>query len=188
MKIYKGRTPKEQRAANALQARRWRAKHPSYAKKSHEYWQKNPEKRRKARLKFRLKKRNWTVEQYEKATIEQRGVCAICQNSLRLYPDHNHATNTPRSLLCGNCNSGLGHFRDNPAYLTKAIEYLEKWKVKKISFYDPSGGWKYGFPREYKPLPNESLEETLLRDGYPQREIDNAGAKYCRFWESDDKL
>lgn len=47
--------------------------------------------------------------------------------------------------------------------------------------YDPPSGWKYGFPRPYNPLPNESLADTLLRDGYPQREIDNGGARHCRF-------
>lgn len=41
--------------------------------------------------------------------------------------------------------------------------------------YDPPSGWKYGFPKPYHPLPNESLEDTLLRDGYPQKEIDNHG-------------
>jgi hypothetical protein len=39
----------------------------------------------------------------------------------------------------------------------------------------------YGFPKQYSPLAGETLEQTLLRDGYPQIEIDNAGAKYCRF-------
>jgi len=47
--------------------------------------------------------------------------------------------------------------------------------------YDPPNGWMYGFPKPYKPLPNETLEQTLLRDGYPQHEIDNGGAKHCRF-------
>lgn len=41
--------------------------------------------------------------------------------------------------------------------------------------YDPPGGWMYGFPKEYRPLPGESLRETLLRDGYPQKEIDALG-------------
>ena len=47
--------------------------------------------------------------------------------------------------------------------------------------YDPPSGWRYGFPKPYRPLEGETLEDTLLRDGYPQREIDNGGAKYCRF-------
>src|SRR5690606_34385280 len=47
--------------------------------------------------------------------------------------------------------------------------------------YDPPAGWRYGFPKPYRPLANESLADTLLRDGYPQREIDNGGARHCRF-------
>lgn len=47
--------------------------------------------------------------------------------------------------------------------------------------YDPPSGWKYGFPKPYRPLDGESLEQTLLRDGYPQKEIDNGGARHCRF-------
>jgi hypothetical protein len=42
--------------------------------------------------------------------------------------------------------------------------------------YDPPSGWKYGFPKPYLPTEGETLEQTLLRDGYPQREIDNGGA------------
>jgi hypothetical protein len=37
--------------------------------------------------------------------------------------------------------------------------------------YDPPSGWKYGFPKPYRPKQDESLSETLLRDGYPQHEI-----------------
>ena len=48
--------------------------------------------------------------------------------------------------------------------------------------YDPPVGWRYGFPRPYRPLPNEELKDTLLRDGYPQKEIDNGGAKHVRFF------
>lgn len=46
--------------------------------------------------------------------------------------------------------------------------------------YDPPSGWRYGFPRPYNPLPNESLKDTLIRDGYPEKEAE-FGAKYCRF-------
>lgn len=37
--------------------------------------------------------------------------------------------------------------------------------------YDPPSGWKYGFPKPYKPLPGESTAETLLRDGYPPEAV-----------------
>jgi hypothetical protein len=55
-------------------------------------------------------------------------------------------------------------------------------------FYDPPSGWMYGFPKPYKPLDGESLTETLLRDGYPQKEIDNGGAKHVRFIGVRDEL
>ena len=51
--------------------------------------------------------------------------------------------------------------------------------------YDPPGGWRYGFPKPYKPLPGESLEDTLRRDGYPDKEIRSGGAKYCRFFGNE---
>lgn len=57
-----------------------------------------------------------------------------------------------------------------------------------MRIYDPPAGWRYGFPREYKPLPGESVEETLLRDGYPQKEIDLGGAEHVRFWETKETL
>lgn len=55
--------------------------------------------------------------------------------------------------------------------------------------YDPPGGSLYGFPKEYKPLEGETLEETLVRDGYSAKEFDIKGKAYgVRFWESaDDK-
>lgn len=56
---------------------------------------------------------------------------------------------------------------------------------EKITLYDPPAGWRYGFPKPYQPLEGESLEETLLRDGYPQHEIDNGGSTHVRFWDTE---
>lgn len=50
--------------------------------------------------------------------------------------------------------------------------------------YDPPSGWCYGFPKAYQPLKGESLEETLLRDGYPQEKICEKTLSRVRFWES----
>lgn len=47
--------------------------------------------------------------------------------------------------------------------------------------YDPPEGWRYGFPKRYNPLPGESLEETLRRDGYPDGHIKAGLADHCRF-------
>lgn len=57
----------------------------------------------------------------------------------------------------------------------------------KITIYDPPSGWRYGFPRQYKPRTSETLEQTLLRDGYPQQELDWGAAKYVRFWDTEDE-
>lgn len=54
--------------------------------------------------------------------------------------------------------------------------------------YDPPSGWKYGFPKEYKPIKGETLVQTLLRDGYPQKEIDNGGGTHVRFLGSKEEL
>jgi hypothetical protein len=50
------------------------------------------------------------------------------------------------------------------------------------TIYDPPSGWKFGFPKIYKPTPGETLEDTLIRDGYPEKDV-AVGAKHCRFWE-----
>ena len=54
-----------------------------------------------------------------------------------------------------------------------------------MRIYDPPSGWQFGFPKEYKPLKGETFEETLFRDGYPQRLINQGMAKYCRFWSHE---
>lgn len=54
------------------------------------------------------------------------------------------------------------------------------------TIYDPPSGWRFGFPREYKPLPDESLKDTLRRDGYPEDHIHLSD--YCRFWDQDEEM
>lgn len=64
--------------------------------------------------------------------------CAICADNLRPRPvkhthaDHCHATKEPRGVLCTQCNTALGLFKDDPARLQKAIEYLEQPTVLKL--------------------------------------------------------
>ena len=47
--------------------------------------------------------------------------------------------------------------------------------------YDPPEGWRYGFPRSYQPKEGETLEDTLRRDGYPERLLAQGMANHCRF-------
>lgn len=63
------------------------------------------------------------------------GVCMLClkkdSGNKRLCIDHDHLTGKFRGLLCGHCNKGLGHFRDNPELLIKAARYIQTNKDTK---------------------------------------------------------
>ena len=75
-----------------------------------------------------------TWDDYAAMLSAQGGVCAICKNPCksgrRLAIDHDHSTGKVRALLCGGCNTGLGGFRENPASLVAAAEYV--WKHTQI--------------------------------------------------------
>jgi len=63
--------------------------------------------------------------------ISQQNKCAVCktvfQNISHKTPrvDHSHKTGKVRGLLCANCNTGLGFFKDNKNFLLAAHLYLE---------------------------------------------------------------
>lgn len=82
-----------------------------------------------------LKKYGLTVDQYNKMLADQNEVCAICKNPetyrdkwdsgiKNLRVDHDHQTGKVRGLLCSNCNTGIGKFREDIAMLRRAVEYL----------------------------------------------------------------
>jgi len=60
------------------------------------------------------------------------GRCEICgrtaeeanMGNRRLHVDHSSAG--VRGMLCHHCNTGLGHFRDDPELLLRAIMYLKQ--------------------------------------------------------------
>lgn len=63
---------------------------------------------------------------YAELFEKQRGLCGICHELMtRPLLDHNHETMEVRGLLCSKCNVGLGQFKDNPALLLAALQYLE---------------------------------------------------------------
>ncbi|QFG10434.1 endonuclease VII [Mycobacterium phage Anthony] len=62
----------------------------------------------------------------------QGGKCYICRRATgarkRLSVDHCHKTGYVRGLLCQKCNRDvLGHLRDDPEALQRAIDYLNNY-------------------------------------------------------------
>ena len=126
----------------------------AYHKKYHAKWYKEHKEKRTAQIaeykkskpdewrkaigqKFHLRTRyNITPKQYEAKLILQNYCCAICGKDVvdnirngipvALSVDHCHKTNKLRDLLCHQCNSFLGHAKDNIEILQKAIDYLHK--------------------------------------------------------------
>jgi len=98
-----------------------------------EYRKRNPEKMKSIDLKKRF---NISLETYKKLLSDQDFVCAIClqpeskkdhrTGKVRdLAVDHCHKTGTIRGLLCTDCNTGLGLFKDNPLLLEVAKRYIQ---------------------------------------------------------------
>lgn len=89
------------------------------------------------KLRIMMLRRNYGIgiEEYERMHKAQSGLCAICGEPEKttdgrsgrqkwLAVDHHHDSGKVRGLLCGHCNSGIGHFRDRIELLEKAIAYL----------------------------------------------------------------
>lgn len=111
---------KKNKEKKVAKAKVWRKNNPDKTAK----WSR----KRILRINFQL-----TEEEYDQKLQKQSGCCAICKKhqdklKLKLAVDHDHATGQVRSLLCGNCNRGLGFFKDNSDFLQEAINYLLRFK------------------------------------------------------------
>lgn len=88
-----------------------------------------------------------TLERYQEMHDEQGGLCAICARPetakrkdrlLCLAVDHDHVTGAVRRLLCNNCNHGLGHFKDSPDLLLRAVQYLRDHVTSSVEAQPPA--------------------------------------------------
>jgi hypothetical protein len=107
----------------------------------------DPEKERKYQQRYRQRNnmavrqsryKTWygiTLAEFDAIFSKQEGKCAICGCALKPYGrethlDHKHDASTKiRGILCRNCNSGLGYFRDSPALIMQAIFYLRQFQT-----------------------------------------------------------
>ena len=75
---------------------------------------------------------NITLQDVLDMKESQGHTCKICgkpegETALtKFIVDHCHDTNRVRGILCGKCNTALGHLEDDIDRLKKAIAYLEK--------------------------------------------------------------
>ena len=126
----------------------WQAANPDRAKQLQiEYRERNKDKlaeKRKAiyeankpaellqRRHAKIRKYGITPDEFNEMLNAQGRVCAICgtdtpsKKCSTFRIDHCHQTGKVRGLLCMNCNSALGMFRDNIQSLQNAIAYLTK--------------------------------------------------------------
>jgi hypothetical protein len=76
---------------------------------------------------YHLKRRyGITAQDADAMLAAQDGLCAICRTAPAAHVDHDHETGAVRALLCFNCNGGLGQFKDDPAVLRAAAQYVEE--------------------------------------------------------------
>lgn len=71
-------------------------------------------------------------EDYQLILDKQEDRCAICGQKFgehrhhKPHVDHDHMSGKVRGLLCFNCNSGIGHLKDDPALIQRALNYLKR--------------------------------------------------------------
>ena len=64
---------------------------------------------------YRLKKEH---------SIPENQICELCNEQPASHWDHTHDTDEHRGWLCGECNTGIGMFKENISLFYKAITYL----------------------------------------------------------------
>ena len=70
-----------------------------------------------------------TSNEYNTMLTEQEHKCIICQQQMVTpHVDHDHNTGKVRGLLCMQCNTALGKFKDDVDTLQRAIDYLNRTK------------------------------------------------------------
>ena len=85
---------------------------------------------RRSKVKINLQEK----KKFEKNKIQigENFECPICLDTfIRTYNndvvlDHDHTNGSVRGYICGNCNTGLGRFKDDIQTMNRAINWLKK--------------------------------------------------------------
>lgn len=127
---------------DSIRAKGYRLKNQEkMADKDRAYYIKNREKilsqcqvyRKENEKEIKSRRRNikyrFVSGEFEDLLTKQAGVCAICGGlggKKGLGVDHDHESGKVRALLCGTCNSALGHLKDSSALAQAATDYLKQ--------------------------------------------------------------
>jgi hypothetical protein len=80
---------------------------------------------------------NITIDDYNRMSVDGCNSCGDKPKVLMVDHDHSCCGGNKscgacvRGVLCGSCNSGIGHAKDDPSRLRKMAGYLEKSTMKK---------------------------------------------------------
>ena len=106
------------KGCQSAQSKAYYAANTEKSKAAHKGWVS----RNKDRVKKHKIKATFGIEPHEYDAMPK--VCVICGAVDDLCVDHSHRSGRVRGLLCSPCNKGLGFFKDNPALLLRASDYL----------------------------------------------------------------
>ncbi len=150
------RTYNKHKDARIKYVKEWKDKNKERLKEQQSIdYKNNPEKYRKWSKQYKdlnrekistleiCRVRQISVKDYEAMVKHQNGKCAICKleetrmarngnKTTRLCLDHDHDTGKIRGLLCHDCNSALGKFKDSIETLIFATIYLMDHEEKPI--------------------------------------------------------
>lgn len=121
--------------------KKYRESHRKERRLSQAKWDKNNKEYRKKYQKenYLRFKYNITFEDKHKMYKEQSRRCNICRKiflECELCIDHDHKTGKIRGLLCRECNTGLGNFKDSIAALKLAVRYLNNMSNSNIKILE----------------------------------------------------
>ena len=115
------------RSCNNAYSREWAQKNKKRHSNNYQNWRKNNLEH--ANDLDRLRSYGLPKGRYTKILTLQKNCCAICKTNTpapkkTFCVDHCHKTGKVRGLLCLNCNTMLGHAKDDVERLKAAIKFL----------------------------------------------------------------
>lgn len=131
-------------AQNAANRKMWRSvNRERLAREKGKYYRDNRKDRIQYANAYSLMYRYGVTPEWLAATMaSQNNKCVLCDQEIqrgrgfgsnRAHVDHDHTTGSVRGILCARCNVALGAFKDDPARLRAAADYIERHRAKAVA-------------------------------------------------------